>query len=245
MIPSPRSSGTGARLAAAARRPGPGASPASRTAPTGLVLVDDNEAAHAALTRLCWGSNEFRLGRVFRTASAARRALPKLPAGIVLVAAVLPDGCGVRCARELRAVRSDLKCVIIGRGVEANVVWHAGGVGIDGWLVAPLDQGQCLATLRLLAGRLAAERRGQGDFGGTAACTTPGHCCCRLEPREERFLAYLEQGLLYKEIEDRLRLSHTGLRKLQHRAFEKLEARTRSEAVNRWHGYDHAAHGRG
>ncbi len=243
MISSRRSNRARARLQAAAPKRGPGATPGTQPVPTKLVLVDAHEASRVVLRRLCWGSNEFRLGRVFRTASAALRAVPTLPVGIVLAAAVLPDGCGVRCARAMRAVRPDLKCVIIGGRAEANLVWHAGGVGIDGWLVTPLDQGQCLATLRLLAGRLAAERRRTRGLAGIAGCTNPGHCCCRLEPREERFLACLDQGLLYKEIEDRLRLSHTALRKLQHRAFEKLEARTRSEAVNRWH--EHDAHRRG
>jgi DNA-binding NarL/FixJ family response regulator len=61
-----------------------------------------------------------------------------------------------------------------------------------------------------------------------------GACQCALNHREEELLAYLDEGLLYKEIENRLHLSHTALRKCQHRIYAKLGAQNRTEALNHW-----------
>jgi DNA-binding CsgD family transcriptional regulator len=55
-----------------------------------------------------------------------------------------------------------------------------------------------------------------------------------LNDRETELLACLDMGLLYKEIEARLHLSHAALRKRQHRLYVKLGAQNRTEALNRW-----------
>jgi len=44
----------------------------------------------------------------------------------------------------------------------------------------------------------------------------------------------LADGLLYKEIEDKLWLSRSLLKKIQHKLFAKLGATNRTEAIKRW-----------
>ena len=70
---------------------------------------------------------------------------------------------------------------------------------------------------------------------------------CALNHSEEELLACLDEGLLYKEIEERLHLSHTALRKRQHRLYVKLAAQNRTEALNHWreirHGGGHGVKG--
>lgn len=62
---------------------------------------------------------------------------------------------------------------------------------------------------------------------------------CALNHSEEELLACLDEGLLYKEIEERLHLSHTALRKRQHRLYVKLAAQNRTEALNHWREIRH------
>jgi len=56
----------------------------------------------------------------------------------------------------------------------------------------------------------------------------------RLDQRETQFIRLLAEGLLYKEIKERMKISTGILRKLQRRAYHKLGAQNRTEAVNRW-----------
>jgi DNA-binding NarL/FixJ family response regulator len=64
------------------------------------------------------------------------------------------------------------------------------------------------------------------------SCQAAASCLWILNEREAELLACFETGLLYKEIEGRLHLSHTALRKRQHRLYAKLGAQNRTEG---WH----------
>jgi DNA-binding NarL/FixJ family response regulator len=57
--------------------------------------------------------------------------------------------------------------------------------------------------------------------------------------REEEVLRCMEDGMLYKEIEDRLHLTHSKLRKLQQRIFRKWHAQNSREAVRNWRHSQH------
>jgi DNA-binding CsgD family transcriptional regulator len=72
------------------------------------------------------------------------------------------------------------------------------------------------------------------DAGSPASLQAAGARQCALNQSEEELLACLGEGLLYKEIEERLHLSHTALRKRQHRLYAKLDAQNRTEALNQW-----------
>jgi DNA-binding NarL/FixJ family response regulator len=51
------------------------------------------------------------------------------------------------------------------------------------------------------------------DAGSPGSSQAAGARQCALNQSEEELLACLGEGLLYKEIEERLHLSHTALRK--------------------------------
>jgi len=74
----------------------------------------------------------------------------------------------------------------------------------------------------------------QAGAGASVSSQVAGACQRALNHREEELLACLDTGLLYKEIEERLHLSHTALRKCQHRLYVKLRAQNRTEALNHW-----------
>lgn len=68
------------------------------------------------------------------------------------------------------------------------------------------------------------EKRLDVDAGSPGSLQAAGARQCALNYSEEELLACLGEGLLYKEIEERLHLSHTALRKRQHRLHAKLAA---------------------
>ena len=56
-----------------------------------------------------------------------------------------------------------------------------------------------------------------------------------LSSREEETLKLLAEGLMYKEIADRLRVSTGSVRTYLHRVYEKLHVTNRTEAVLRYY----------
>lgn len=57
-----------------------------------------------------------------------------------------------------------------------------------------------------------------------------------LSEREHQVLTLLAQGLLYKEIAERLGISTGTVKQHIHRIYEKLHVHNRTEAVNRFYG---------
>jgi DNA-binding NarL/FixJ family response regulator len=55
----------------------------------------------------------------------------------------------------------------------------------------------------------------------------------RLTPREEEILEHLTRGLLYKEIAHSLNISTETVRTHVRNIYEKLQVRTRTEAINK------------
>jgi len=55
-----------------------------------------------------------------------------------------------------------------------------------------------------------------------------------LTPREQVVMMGLAEGLLYKEISQRLGISFSAVHKYQHRLFRKLHVSNRSEAIRVW-----------
>jgi len=57
-----------------------------------------------------------------------------------------------------------------------------------------------------------------------------------LSEREQQVLALRAEGLLYKEIGDRLGITTGRIKQHIHRIYEKMHVQNRTEAVNRYFG---------
>jgi RNA polymerase sigma factor (sigma-70 family) len=66
------------------------------------------------------------------------------------------------------------------------------------------------------------------SFQKTAATANPTE---NLSEREQQVLDLLSQGLMYKEIADKLAISYETVHTYIRRIYEKLQVRTRTEAV--------------
>ena len=69
------------------------------------------------------------------------------------------------------------------------------------------------------------------SFQQTAATAQPTE---HLSPREQEVLDFLSQGLLYKEISEKLGISYETVHTYIRRIYEKLQVRTRTEAVTKF-----------
>lgn len=155
-------------------------------------------------------------------------ALPNNVAGrridLLFVEMVLPDRYGIWCAHELKREQPGLKVVLSSTLSDRMFVERAFAAGIDAYLVQPITHRQCLATLWFVGGRLGFDKQRPRKAPLTFL--------------ENQILADFEEGLLYKEIEEHLSITHSRFRKLQQRIFRKLSAENRTEAVNKWRYLD-------
>jgi DNA-binding NarL/FixJ family response regulator len=202
----------------------------------GVIVVGVNPQFRALMRALLSNSCEFHLCGLFPTGTAALRRIPT-NARVAVLELALPDGCGLKCARDLLGRAPALRTVVVMALHRPEFIARAIAAGVSVCLVPPVFPGQLLGALRFAS--QCPPRQPQPLCG--AAPVPPNDVCIEhartgsiLNERESQVLQLLGQGLLYKEIANRLQISEAVLKKLQHHAFQKLDAHNRTEASNKW-----------
>lgn len=206
--------------------------------PLGVAALIADAEARAVVAQILNSSDEFHGCGLYSEAAQAARVTARLEAHLFLVEHALPDACGIRFARDFLSQRPQVRVVLISSQRHPFFVHCGAEVGIEAWLVQPLDRDQCLATLRFVAQRmrlsLEAEGRRVPVEERATRSLTDEHSSAALTLREKQVLGLRAAGLLYKEVADRLHVSPAVVRKNIHRAFHKLHAANRAEALATW-----------
>jgi len=138
--------------------------------------------------------------------------LPDLGANLVLMDIRMPGVNGIECTARLKRVMPRVKTIMMTGMPDADSMQKSLDAGAEGYLTKPVAADQCLAMLRFA-------------FKG------PARDCSPLSQRDNEVMSYLEEGLLYKEIADKMGISYSAVHKHQHRIFLKLRVSNRAEAI--------------
>ncbi len=187
---------------------------APSSAPIGVAVVRGSASVRTSLRRMLARRRDFQLCGLFSSAAEAVKLAGLGTARLALVDAELADGCGIACARGLAARWPRLKLVTMSRRKDAALARLSRMAGASFHLVQPF------ACSRLLAALLMA-----------VEAKRPVRS---LSPEEHQLVAGMAQGLRHKQIEAQLSMSAARLKKIQHRAFQKLRVRTSAQAAATW-----------
>ncbi len=125
----------------------------------------------------------------------------------------------------------EVKIVILTGVLDPAAADECLSAGADAYLMKPLLPAQCLATLKFaLFDATRSTRTGGGVHA--AARTCPAHPL--LTSRENEIMVLLEDGFIYKEIAERLRISYSTVHEHLHKIYLKFGAGNRTEAINKW-----------
>jgi DNA-binding NarL/FixJ family response regulator len=180
-----------------------------------VVVVDDDSDMRLFLKDLLEGTGEFTCVGSFSTATEALLQIPMLHPQLVLMDIRMPHMTGIECTQRIKTLLPDVKIVMITGLHEGTFMQESLQAGADAYLLKPITADQCLATIKFAV---------KGEEETAALLTT----------RERQVMQFLAQGLLYKEIAERLGISYSAVHKHQHKIFLKLQATNRSEAIRRW-----------
>jgi DNA-binding NarL/FixJ family response regulator len=209
------------------------ATPNRSSGPIGVALVGVDQRLQATLRRALSDSNEFQDAGYFRDAKSALEAIPAGNAELVVIEMVLPDACGILLARTLLGASPSLRTVLVTAVPGPVPIDCAFAASIDDFLAKPVTLPQCLATMRFVTCGLRRSQSASRPPVLTEAQSTPRP---QLREVEEKVLACMAKGALYKEIPEQLGITNSQLRRAQHAIFVKLQAQNRTEAVLRWQG---------
>jgi DNA-binding NarL/FixJ family response regulator len=199
-----------------------------------VAAVDDDESIHLLLKDILQPATTFSLVGSFSNAVQALSGLPLLRPDLTLIDVRLPDLNGIECTKRLKQSIPHLKVVIMTGTHEANWAGVSREAGAVAYLVKPFDGEQLLATLRFVSvSRVGNELdlTGMKDAAVRTKATKISHL---LSPREKEVLGWLADGLLYKEISDKIGISYSAVHKYVDHIYRKLDVNNRSEAIRIW-----------
>lgn len=215
------------------------------------ITVEDDRRYRGSLEELLGSTPDFILAGSFGTAEAALEEVEEPgsePWDLVLMDLDLPGLDGIEATRRLKRTRPGATVVVLTVFEEPGTVLEAICAGADGYLAkrsspekileelrsvmaggSPLSPGVARTVLRLLR-RLGG---GSGGEAGTGRADIAGAGDVGLTDREREVLRCLVDGLPYKQVADRLDISHNTVRSHVRNIYGKLQVQNVAQAVSR------------
>ncbi|HEY1487885.1 MAG TPA: response regulator transcription factor [Micromonosporaceae bacterium] len=200
------------------------------------MVVDDHPMWRTGIARDLAEAGYDVVAEVGEGAQAIRIA-PAARPDVVILDLQLPDLSGVEVIRGLLGAVPAVKVLILSASGEQQDVLNAVTAGAAGYLVKSASQADFLAAVAGtaageavftpgLAGLVLGEYRRLAALGGTTSDGAP-----RLTERETEVLRLVAKGLSYKQIAERLVLSHRTVQNHVQNTLQKLQLHNRAELV--------------
>ena len=198
-----------------------------------VSIVEDNDKLRGTLARVINRADGFRCVSDYANAEEALKALPQVKPDVVLMDINLPGMNGVECVRQLKQLLPQTQVMMLTVYEDTENIFNALTAGANGYMLKRTSSKELLEAIHEVHRggspmTMHIARKVVSSFQKTAATAQPTE---NLSEREQQVLDLLSQGLMYKEIADKLQISYETVHTYIRRIYEKLQVRTRTEAV--------------
>lgn len=201
--------------------------------PIQVAIVEDSNLVRTTLAKVIDRSEGFQCTHQYANAEAALEELPRVKPDVVLMDINLPGMNGVECVKKLKQVAPQIQILMLTVYEDTENIFNALTAGASGYLL------KRTTTPELLAGIIEVQKGGSPmtthiarkvvqSFQRIGRSPQPSE---NLSTREQEVLDCLAKGFLYKEIAEKLGISYETVHTYIRRIYEKLQVRTRTEAV--------------
>ena len=205
--------------------------------PISISIVEDNDKLRGTLAKVIGRADGFRFATDYASAEDALADLPKVKPDVVLMDINLPGMNGVECVRKLKALLPQTQVMMLTVYEDTENIFNALAAGANGYMLKRTPTKELIEAIREM------QRGGspmtthiarlvvQSFQKAAAPAPAPGDDLSVLSEREQQVLDLLAQGLIYKEIAEKLNIGYETVHTYIRRIYEKLQVRTRTEAV--------------
>lgn len=186
------------------------------------VLLVEDDAIVREWFRLALEGTEFRFAGSASTAASARELLPRRVPDLLVVDYRLGDTVGTELVRELRRQGVTTPAIVFTANPETGLNEAARESGAQGTALKTGRQEELLAVLRAVT-------RGEQSFDARHPRRPPGRAA--LSVREREVLRLVAQGSTNRDVAEALGIGEETVKTILQRAFAKLGATRRAEAV--------------
>ncbi len=201
--------------------------------PISVSIVEDNDKLRGTLVRVVNRADGFRCTSDYANAEDALKNLPQVRPDVVLMDINLPGMNGVECVRQLKQLLPQTQVMMLTVYEDTENIFNALTAGASGYMLKRTSTKELLEAIQEVHRggspmTMHIARKVVLSFQKTAATAQATE---NLSEREQQVLDLLSQGLMYKEIADKLAISYETVHTYIRRIYEKLQVRTRTEAV--------------
>jgi DNA-binding NarL/FixJ family response regulator len=203
--------------------------------PIKVSIVEDLTEVREGLAELIRSDKELLMMENFDNAESAIQKLPALEPDIVVMDINLPGMSGIECIKIIKEKCPGIQFMMFTVYETDEKVLQALQAGATGYLLKRTPPNRILESIKEL------------NQGGSPMSSNIARKLLNifvhekgrakkeiLSERENEVLQLLADGLLYKEIADRLHIGHGTVRQHIHNIYEKLHVQNRTEAVNKY-----------
>jgi len=203
--------------------------------PIKVSIVEDLTEVRDGLAELVSSDKELSMVGSFEDAESAVERLPVLHPDIVIMYINLPGMSGIDCIRNVKEKCPSTQFMMFTVYENDEKVLQALQAGASGYLLKRTEPQRIIESIKEL------------NQGGSPMSSNIARKVLNiflqekkitkkeiLSNRENEVLELLAGGLLYKEIAEKLFITHGTVRQHIHNIYEKLHVNNRTEAVNKY-----------
>jgi DNA-binding NarL/FixJ family response regulator len=203
--------------------------------PITIVIVEDLEEVRGGLRQIISADPQFKVVASFADAETAAENLIALEVDIVIMDINLPGMNGIDCIKFLKEKCPGTQFMMFTVYENNEQVFDALHAGASGYLLKKSSPEKIKESLIELhnGGSPMSANIARKVVGALQKPFEPTASSSLVSRRENEVLQLLSQGLLYKEIGDKLNISTGTVRQHIHKIYEKLHVQNRTEALNK------------
>ena len=209
--------------------------------PIAISIVEDNDKLRGTLAKVIGRAEGFRFVSDYSNAEDALAGLPKVKPDVVLMDINLPGMNGVECVRKLKPLLPQTQVMMLTVYEDTENIFNALAAGANGYLLKRTPTKELIDAIREVQSRRLAHDHPHRPPGRAIVSeararhpppAAPAPATCPNCPNaSSRCSTCSAQGLIYKEIADKLNIGYETVHTYIRRIYEKLQVRTRTEAV--------------
>jgi DNA-binding NarL/FixJ family response regulator len=198
-----------------------------------VSIVEDSDKLRGTLVRALNRAEGIHCLSEYANAEDALKALPQDRPNVVLMDINLPGMNGVECVRHLKPLLPETQIVMLTVYEDTENIFSALKAGATGYMLKRTTQAELLEAIREVhrGGSPMTTHIARKVVQTLQQAPAPTQAAEALSPREQEVLDCLAKGFLYKEIAEKLGISYETVHTYIRRIYEKLQVRTRTEAV--------------
>jgi DNA-binding NarL/FixJ family response regulator len=201
-----------------------------------ISVVEDNEQFRSALEAIIHAQEDFALAGSYESAEKALDGLMENPPDIVITDISLPGMRGTELIMSIKDKMQQTQFMVCSIHDDNDTIFEALKCGASGYILKdPVTAAEIVKAIRDLynGGSPMSPYIARKVISSFQISTTHNEQAL-LSIREKEVLELLSKGLLYKEIADKLGITHETVKKHLKNIYQKLHVQNKIEALNKF-----------